>query len=1019
MRFARLMCLLGTILWVAAMSAQTLERADLQGTVYDPKHAVVAGATVTLSSPSTGFQRTAKTSDSGEFHFVQLPPGQYNLKAEAAGFAATKLENLDLHVGASISLDVDLSIAGTTENVEVSASVAPVDTTTAGVGQVINSESISNMPLSGRDYRDLAQLTSSAQVVPGLRGGIRLGGQQSDYTGLAIDGGDAFNNYYGENFGSLETKNFTVPLDAVQEFQVVTNGFAPEFGHALGGLLNVITKSGTNDIHGTAHYYVRNSALTANDALGNAPNVDWQHQFGGSFGFPIVKDKQFLFLATDVQREHGPLITKFNQDVSAVPMLPAPYNFTLASLEGSHTQFTDLVSVLGHYDWQINPTNHFSLRTFFSRNNTDGFTGGQGQNETPDAFDNTEHYQNQGPSAVFGLNTVFGSNKVNDLKLLIQYETRKRHSNGLGLPQVFIGDTGSFGQRFYLPANDDNGKLQVQDNFDYVFRKHDMKFGGEVNSFLDNKDTFVGWGAGEYEYATLADFFTPGKPLGWNPFEFIQGFALNNANINKANTLKPNYQTDIGLFWQDKWQVSSRFTLTYGLRWDGTRNPQPQSAIPGDQGKGQDVYIGVGPIGPGGSHLAPVPQGVPNDYEQWGPRVGFSYNVGSQQHPTVLRGAWGLYYANTPLIFFPTIGGSLVGTVFGVPGFFPPQAVFPNIVTPNSLPIGVNQLCTSFIGCQAINYVDPSFKNPRVNNYTLGVQQSLTGGWVFDATGVYMHSTRLRTGGFSTTQWARNVVVDHYDQFGRAILVPFSGVNPTIQPVGFGTSELGSFSRGSYVAFTAGIRKSISRYQFFANYTLAKNLDNASTERDSESFFGPSDPFDINLDYGRNSLDIRHQFKAGIVALLPWGVTLSDQIIAHSGLPYPAYDAHDANNDSVINQFSNNDHPTVTPASGSAYLLPRFPASQPDYFETDFRIGKAFKLKEHEMLEISADMFNLTNHGNLFSDPDTNAIVPDQLTGRPQPGDTFGGTLPAYRKPTQISPGSLPFAAQFGARFSF
>jgi len=100
-------------------------------------------------------------------------------------------------------------------------------------------------------------------------------------------------------------------------------------------------------------------------------------------------------------------------------------------------------------------------------------------------------------------------------------------------------------------------------------------------------------------------------------------------------------------------------------------------------------------------------------------------------------------------------------------------------------------------------------------------------------------------------------------------------------------------------------------------------------------------------------------------------------------------------------------------------LLPRFPASQPDYFETDFRIGKAFKLKEHEMLEISADMFNLTNRGNLFSDPDTNAIVPDQLTGRPQPGDTFGGTLPAYRKPTQISPGSLPFAAQFGARFSF
>ena len=158
-----------------------------------------------------------------------------------------------------------------------------------------------NLPLSGRDYRDLAQLSPSAEVVPGLRGGIRLGGQQSDYTGLAIDGGDTTNNFFGEFFGSLETKNFTVPMDAVQEFQVVTNGFAPEFGRSTGGLLNVVTKSGTNQVHGTLHEYYRGKDLTAHDALGNPTNIAQQHQFGGSLGVPVVKDKHFLFLAIDRQ----------------------------------------------------------------------------------------------------------------------------------------------------------------------------------------------------------------------------------------------------------------------------------------------------------------------------------------------------------------------------------------------------------------------------------------------------------------------------------------------------------------------------------------------------------------------------------------------------------------------------------------------------------------------------------------------------------------------------------------------
>src|SRR5271169_3529795 len=388
--------------------AQSLERGEIRGFVYDTSHSIVPGAKVTISNPSTGYKRELTADASGSYDFAQLLPGTYKVQAEADGFASTIVTDLVVDIGASLALDITLPVKGQTQTVTVSALEAgPIDTSTAGINQVINSRDLETLPLSGRDYRDLAQLSSSAQVVPGLRGGIRLGGQQSDYSSLVIDGQDSFNNYFGEFFGSLETKNFTVPLESVEEFQVVTNGFAPEFGRATGGLINVVTKSGTNNWHGEAHEYYRGSSLTANDAIGNPPNIDNQNQLGGSIGFPIVKDKQFLFIAGDVQRENGPLVSNLCGGGTAadctttlagitgpvfanctgptgvtpctsgqVPLpgpatagfvLPASCTATptlgqsylnacygvnnLGDFNGSNNQFQNLFTVLGHYDW--------------------------------------------------------------------------------------------------------------------------------------------------------------------------------------------------------------------------------------------------------------------------------------------------------------------------------------------------------------------------------------------------------------------------------------------------------------------------------------------------------------------------------------------------------------------------------------------------------------------------------------------------------------------------------------------
>ena len=1060
------------IVSAAPSFAQSLERGAIRGTVSDSSHAPIGNAKLILSNPSTGFRRELITQENGAYVFEAVPAGGYTLVSEASGFALTTVQGIVVNVGASLNLDVDMPLKSAQESVTVSADAAGVvDTSTAGISQLLNEKSVENLPLEARDYRDLAQLSPSAQVVPGLRGGIRLGGQQSDYSGLVIDGADSTNNFFGENFGSLETKNLTVPLEAVQEFQVVTNGFAPEFGRATGGLLNVVTKSGTNDVHGEAHEYYRGGSLTANDALGNPSNIKEQNQFGGSIGFPIHRDRQFLFFSTDIQRENGPLKTVFCPPNSAefvaceaslqsagpiinppvagsdevLPatcggsaaigqhVLPACFGVpNLAAFEGSHNQYQNFFTLLGHYDYQITPANHFSVRGIGTRNHTSGFTGGQGQTETLDAIGNAENFVNQGVTGVFALTTVLGV-KVNEFRVSLNGETRKRKAIANGAPEIAINSIGNFGQRFYLPGNNDNGKLQVQDNFSYSFAKHDMKFGGDVDSFVDRKDIFAGWSAGEYVFSTVCDFdpaTCTGGQVSQGPNFYFQGFGLNGVDVFKANTLHPAYQTGIGLYAQDKWQITPRLTVTYGIRWDGTKNPQPQSAIPGTV-----VLIGSG----AGTRQSPVPQKVPNDFGQFGPRVGLAWNVGNSSHPTVVRAAWGLYYAQTPTIFFPTIGGSRSTTLFCPPvfGCTPPSdgtpaGGFPYLF-PSALPFGADGLCASAEGCPSTIYVDPSFRNPRVSNLTAGVEHSFTSDWTVSVTYAYVHSVHLRVGGFSTTNWNRNFTTNGTDQYGRSILT--GPLDPTI----FSNTALASFGHGNYHEFVAAVNKRFThRYQIFANYTWSRNFANGSSERDTDTFFGPQDPINLNLDYGRTGLDITHQFKAGAVADLPWGFTWSTSAIAHSGLAYPAYVTTDINGDGVSNQgVGTNDRPVVQIGSGKGFLLPDYPGRQPNFFNWGMRLSKDFRFGERYSLRLIADLFNITNASNLYSNPDNSAFVAvpgctpngtppgsapgntcGVLTALPKPGDpTPVGTT--YRRLDELAPGATPFAFQMGVRFQF
>jgi hypothetical protein len=1081
--------LASSLFTLTGAEAQNLQRGEIRGFVYDSSHALVPNAKVTIFNPSTGYKREVTTDSSGSYGFLQLLPGVYQLNAEAQGFAAIDITDVVVDIGASLSFDITLPVKGQTATVTVSAAAAgPIDTSTAGINQIINQKNVEDLPLAGRDYRDLAQLSSSAEVVPGLRGGIRLGGQQSDYSDLVIDGQDSFNNFFGEFFGSLETKNFTVPLDSVQEFQVVTNGFAPEFGRATGGLINVITKSGTNEWHGSAHYNARASKFTENDALGFAPNVDLLQQFGGTVGFPIHKNTQFLFLATDIQRSHGPLVTQFctpgpgqadciaalnastgpgifancapgtcpagevplpaNVDptTSMLPagcgnpaagdsVLKACYGASnLGQLNGTNTQFNRFYTVLGHWDWQMTPANHFSIRGYGTRNHTNGFNGAAGQNETQNGFSNTENFINQGISGVFALNTVLGR-KVNEIRVSIQGETRKRHPNSTS-PVFSVDDTSigsgltigspfstGIGERFYLPINNDNGKFEAADNFAYTFGKHDIKFGGDVDTFVDRKDSFVGWAAGEWDFFSLADFnsTTPGFTI---LNEGIGLLGLSPAVLGPASTLFPSYQTDLGLYWQDKWRLTPRITLTYGLRWDGTWNPQPQTPLVGNT-----VLIGQG----SGSHTSAVPQRVPNDFGQFGPRVGLAWGVRTGDHPTIVRGAWGFYYAQAIAgIFFPTAGGGRLTHCFLCTQ---PPAGFPYIL-PNVTNLTVNELCGTQFGCPAPasggGYVDPKFRNPRISNLTGSVEQTLARDLTLTVTYAFVHSWHLRTGGYDAEEaWQRNFVQcaapNATDAFGRAILC--GTLDPTLTTA---MTETASFSRGNYHSLVVNINKRFSRhFQVFGNYIWSQNKDNSSSERDTDTYFGAQDLNNLNLDYGRNGLDVKHQFKAAGVYDLPWGFTVSSSVIAHTGVPFPLYSNVDINGDGTSNNGHNNDRPTCC-AGGRVGLVGRYPFNQPGFAEWDARLQKDFPLKERYHVLLQADFFNVTNRGNTYSNPDIAATFDYTpfCTARTAPQKGFNcapltkAAFPrpgvnGYRTINQIAPGTTPFAFQAGAKFTF
>ena len=653
-------CLLLGIAQVFAQSQGST--GSITGVVADSTGAVVPNATVTLTSKDTNATQTVTTSNDGLYRFVLLQPGEYTIKTSATNFGEQTL-NITVFVGRTV--DANITLGAGTVGAEVTVTAEGVQTTTSNFDAVQTDTSISTLPINGRKFQDFATLTPGAQLDPS-RGQISISGQRGINFNINVDGVDFTQPFFGGiRGGERSNASPTLPQESVREFQVVAAGYSAEFGRSSGGIINVVTKSGTNSFRGSAFYVIRPEQLArANsfakaladqrlNALGlEATLAPTQQQFGGSVGGPISKDKLFYFASYEQQRFRAPRQVFYNNLVGVIPTTSQTeaFNFYRA-LEVPYQSTNDAKVLLGKIDWNVNDKNRFNVRYSFSDNNalnavSTGETALDPTTTNSLSTNGTEKNRNHGVVSQF-VNTI-SSTIINEFRFQYAYEERPR------IPNAIVANIntaiGVYGTRNFLPTTQFDKRIQFADSLTVISGNHSLKFGGEFsNIFAQQKFGFNQNGvytfAGLTSTTALLDALSSTRNVA-NPAAPVYGrFDQTTARYNQQiGNLAASYTVrELSFFGQDAWRVTPKFTLNYGLRYEKQFNPAAEAnntavldlikntAFPMLGGKGIDPSL------------------IPDSENQWGPRLGFAWDP-KGDGKTVVRAYTGVYYARTPLI---------------------------------------------------------------------------------------------------------------------------------------------------------------------------------------------------------------------------------------------------------------------------------------------------------------------------------------------------------------------------------
>jgi hypothetical protein len=929
----------------------------IQGAVLDPAGAVVSGARVEVKNLDTNFSNNSESDSDGRFIFLQLQPGRYTLTVAKQGFATLVQENLNLTVGQTIPLTLTMKVSQVEEKVTIESSPT-IDTVKTEASSTINELSVANTPVLGRKFEDLLTLTPGVSIVQGPDGDeINFSGQRGVFNNFSLDGGDYNNGFFGEQLGGQRAA-IDIPLDAIKEFQVVATGANAEFGRTAGGVVNVVTKSGTNDVHGSAFYFQRLEALTANTS-DDKPLKDFhREQFGGTIGGPIVKDKMFFFTAFEQILEN---LTRPNlsEPIGSPCSVSNPTIRSNEALINSSADCQRLAllsffrtsrnqeegdpierpvrnsAFLFKYDWNLSDAH--TLRASYS------FDYSKNTNQTFDV----ETYGNsangiEGPSKInkanFNLFSTISPKRFNEAHFSYTREDRPRAAVDSNVPAdtaMGFATTFRFGNPFFLQPGIDETfwRTQIKDNFSIIAGPHNIKFGGDWTHSL-NDQVFRGFFTARYIFDSVTGFLryaSPSASGGFGP----RAVACSNGSYVTAPTPCPGSSTPTGgplllylqgagrtgpatdaagaseidneefaLFIQDKWQILSNFTLTYGLRWEAQLFPDP-TVDPQDTAYGKFL----------GDPRFPSDGTLPDQKKMFQPRVGFAWDL-LKNSKSVLRASWGIYNARQNMLSQVgsiTTNGVQQQTIFVntdlIRQGFATGAVWPGVVTPSAGSCGSNPFpCFSGVRVFARDYA-----NPRIYTSNVAFEQEL----------------------------APNLAVYFDFTHSKGVhLTRFLNVNRN----GFFSPDLGevqvtsSPGKSLYRGFTIGLRKRFSnRFQLETNYVVSKDLDDDSNERDP--FTDRS--FDVNnlsLDYALSDRDIRHKFNFYTFAEIGLGFQFSGRIQARSAQPITP-GARTANNRNTARKDN-------------------------EYFSFDWRLLRPFRIGESFQVIPTFEMFNTFNNDN-------------------------------------------------------
>ncbi len=892
---------------VVSLTAQTF-RGTLLGTVTDTSGAAIAGANVVARNTATGLQRTTQTSADGSYSISELPIGNYDVTISQANFQ-TWATRVDVNVATERRVDAQLKLGAVSERVEVSADMlTQVETTTNTLGDTFISSEIKDLPINGRDYQKLIFLTpgitgSPDQITdsPGSFGIFSMNGARGRSNNYLLDGTDMNDGYRNDpainEAGVFGTPATILPVDAVAELRVLSN-FEPEYGRNAGAVVNIVTKSGTNTLHGSLIEYFRNDALDARNYFNfsGQPKAKFHNnQFGGSLGGPIVKDKTFFFVNYEGQRERVGVVTLgCSPDPAQIAADGGATNPVIASLlarnpwptpnikgtfgtpsapgtgedvgcpNGANTSLISpssnrVDSLITKIDHNFNASNILTGRYYFGDSQQSfplALTAGGGQ---------LPGFNTDTPTRVqlvsLSYVRVVSPTKVNEIRygwnrfaedFLAQDRAFKPSSIGLnvgsgipdrGLPVVLVSSFSQLGANQGDPRGRVDTNNQLLDNFSWKANKHDIKFGVEyrrtsVNQYFDR------YSRGRLKFSSLSSFLAGN--IDETSFQYL------------GNTRRHTFENNWGLFVQDSFRASPRLTLNYGMRWDyfgvvGEKNNLLSAITNLDPTAGTVTLTQVGSPG--------LKQLYNPDRNNFGPRVSMAWDV-TGHGKTVIRSGFGIFYdAFSQDLFL----GHLPYPPFFAPGpaYNPigPASIFSasasGIIAPGVPVYGPTDAC--HFECDIFVF-DRNIRTPYMENYNFNIQQQIGPRMVFQIG--YVGSQGHHLFRFRDINQPSQAAITASDLAG--------GVSSYGVPRPYGNNTYGAFyilqqestGKSNYNSLQTSLRiNGWHGITSIVNYAWSRSFDNSSDGEDFEpNAAQPNDSTRPWLEYGPSNFDVPQRF---------------------------------------------------------------------------------------------------------------------------------------------------------------